>query len=193
MRTGTIRPRERATLLATAFLLGLAGLPGALAEDVTTDIDRTGTLASGTYADFHVSILSGKEASIYVVATGTVDFYVMSESVFSGYTNPFNDFFVAERSRERVDEFSFRLSESGKVVVIDNVRKSTTGADPTGPVTYTIRVTYGDAWNPLVVCGIGLLPVVAILAIAFVIWNRRQNAREAAAKGAPPPLPPPTP
>jgi hypothetical protein len=120
-----------------------------------------------------------------------VDFYVMSESVFGAYKNPFNDLFIAERSRERAEEFSHTLSASGMVVVIDNVRKSVTGADPTGSVSYTIRVTYKDASNPFVVCGVGILLLFAIFTPAFLIWNRRQTAREQAAKGVPPPPPPP--
>jgi len=192
-RTAICPPRRKA-FVAAALLAGLASVPGALAEDVTTDLVKTETLASGSYRGFHVSVPDGRQASFSIEATGTVDFYVIREEFYSGYTNLFSGGFVAERSKERAIDFSHTLSESGKVVVIDNAGKSTTGANPVGPVTYTLRVTYGDRWDPVVVCGIALIPIGGALAIAYIIWDSRRKARKAAIQGTPPPeLPPPPP
>jgi len=78
-------------LVGAALLAGFASVPGALADDaVTTDLVKTETLASGSHRGFHVSVPEGKQASFHIEATGTVDFYVIRDEFYSGYTNLFS-------------------------------------------------------------------------------------------------------
>jgi len=135
-------------------------------------------------------------------ANADLDFYVFTESNYAEYLDPTATVFHYQDQLENARDFTYSTTESGLVFVVDNARVSTSGASPTGPVTYLIEVIFEIAATPqtgptlfsiamAAIAGVGVVG-----AVAFVLLRQRRKRESQQVLPPPPPfeeLPPPPP
>ncbi|MBI4416465.1 MAG: hypothetical protein HY557_05735 [Euryarchaeota archaeon] len=165
----------------------LAPVPSAVGQQaITEDVSRTESLFRGEWVAYSILILRDKVANIRISgADAALDFYVFTLSQFQDYINPDVPSFQFVAGQEDARSFSYSLSDSGRILVIDNAFVSASGASPTGSATYILTITYPNAPSPVLVGGIVLIIIVVlVVVISFILWRRR-------ARSVPPSMEPP--
>ena len=173
--------RGKWALVVAAFVAVVVALPPAAAiETVTEDTTRTETVGARSHHAYAVQT-GGKNVEIRVSVTGSdVDFYIFTSQDYSEYTNPSLPRFGLEEAQENTRAFTYTMTRSGLILVVDNDDVSASGASPSGPVAYSLSFRFVAVnWAP-VIAVIVLILVAVVIAIAFVA--RRRKAR------APPPI-----
>jgi len=140
---------------------------------------QTFTVSEDSWDTFEFT-LSGSEVfdlSIKVTSGGNVDFYILTPDGYDDYTSPTATSFAREKWDEKSKSWDETFDEDGDFyLVVDNAEVSTSGASPSGDVTYEIDSEVRDKtlWEKIKT----LLMYVAIIAvillyILFKIFRRR--------------------
>ncbi len=108
-----------------------------------------------------------------------VDFYVLTSSQFSAYSNGYSPSFQYERVSENTDSFEwFDKPSQTCYILIDNAAISVSGATPYADVTYTVTITHDDSTTIYVYQAIGLLLLLSVLCIVIYIIYRIQHRND---------------
>jgi len=169
----------KASLVLSSLVLFFLVLSPAVTalETVSSGISRTVTLDMSSHDAYKVEVDSGSSAIIEFTADLNVDFYVMTALGYVEYTNPNSSSFSVEDSSENARSFSFSTAQAGLIFVVDNDAISTSGASPTGPVTYVITVVFSSGGGPTVFSVAVAIVAGALVfgAIAFVLLRQRRK------------------
>jgi len=169
---------KRALLLSVLILSSLALSPAVTAlETVSSGMTRTVTLDANSHDAYKVEIDLGGSATIGFTADSNVDFYVMTALGYVEYTNPNSSSFSVEDSNENAQSYLFSTAQAGLILVIDNDDVSTSGASPTGSITYDITVVFSSGAGPSVL-SIAIAVIAGGLvfgAITFVLLRQRRK------------------
>jgi len=163
-------------------------------ETIGTDASRTIVLDMNAHDAFEVAISAGT-ASIAFTADSNVDFYVLSASDYSEYTDPNSSSFSVQDSAEDTQSFSFSTAQSGMIFVVDNDDVSLSGASPTGPVSYVLSIRFAGGPTNLsialaIVAGVAVFSAIGVV----LVRARRRRAMQPASPAQPAPptgIPPP--
>lgn len=202
---------KRAPLVSLFVLLSLVLSPSVAGlEAIGSETSRTVTVAMEAYDDYRVVIPNGRTTATIAFTVGAaysdVDFYVLSQTGYNEYIDPNSPGFHYIDQSENAKSFSYSADASGLYFVVDNAMISTTGASPTGSVTYDLTVSFqgttGPSTESLILAGIAGAAVFGAIA-ATIIVTRRRRARQGAfypqgssfqsPPSMAPPLPPPPP
>jgi hypothetical protein len=182
-------------LLSLSVMTSLVLYPSAAAlETIGTDASRTIVLDMNAHDAFEVAISAGT-ASIAFTADSNVDFYVLSASDYSEYTDPNSSSFSVQDSAEDTQSFSFSTAQSGMIFVVDNDDVSLSGASPTGPVSYVLSIRFAGGPTNLsialaIVAGVAVFSAIGVV----LVRARRRRAMQPASPAQPAPptgIPPP--
>lgn len=196
-------------LLAVMAALAVGTGPAVAIQTIGSDIDRTDTLPMGYYRGYQLAGPAPVKITITDVAKETdrtwpisVDFYVFTGANLAEYEDVNATGFHYQDQLESSVSFNAVITEPDLILVVDNARVSTSGADPSANVTYHITVEFAvgsfggsPLSNPLIIVGL-VGAVVAVPTIVAVVYRRQLRARKMNAtppvpEGSLPPPPPP--
>jgi len=195
-----MRPGVVWSVLVSAAIL----LPTASAGSLTSATPpRVQTVILGTddYEAFSVDVATtwSLVVGVEVQSGGSIDVYLTTQQGYADYINPSAPSFdpLARWTQERTSSYNKTVTESGKkFIILDNAMLTTSGANPTGPVT--VKLYLGKSESSFYL-GLLVILLVIVAIVALVLLKRRRD-RQPAARPPPPPLgaepplapPPPT-
>jgi len=186
----------RGLVLVIVLLMTVLAVPQGgrgMEKIVDTSISETFTLANNSYDAFLFSAASSDtiRATVQVTAGGNIDLFYTIEQEYNSYKGGgigFSYYPILSSKNTKVHSLSMQPSDTEDgagtyVLIVDNTNYTSTGATPTGSVTYKITASktalsaFDYTFAVLVVCG----PGIVILIIGIFFYMRRMKQREAMA------------
>jgi hypothetical protein len=155
--------------VSLVFLIPNGGVV-ATEYDAAGDVDETRVVERMSYDSYRLRG-NGRivDITLKVKSGGQLDIYLLSDSQYVDYKNPFAPSFNTVESSQKVRSFSWSGKDVSHVLVVDNDLVSQSGAIPLNNETYEISISYSEIPVTENILGFILSPIGGFLIVAILV------------------------